>query len=206
MAHDLKNPLTAMRLSLARMARGGDLPADRAGELTEVLGKEIGVLMRMTESFSEFARLPPPTVRPLDLRALIGDVCALYATSGPVGIELAPGDGVEIRGDADQLRRAFGNLIKNGLEASQSGGGPVRLEIAARAAAITVTVTDAGAGIAEPLEGRRLMTSLGTTKPGGSGLGLPAASKIVHDHGGSLRLEPAGGQGTRAVVSLPVPR
>jgi two-component system, NtrC family, nitrogen regulation sensor histidine kinase NtrY len=203
MAHDLKNPLTAMRLSLARMTRGGDLPAERAGELVDVLGRELDVLVRMTESFSEFAKLPPPVPRPLDLRKLLDEVCALYEKSGPVPVVLAPGDAVDTRADADQLRRAFGNLVKNALEASRAGDGPIRVELAAQPDGVLVSIVDDGAGIREPLDGRRLVRSLGTTKPGGSGLGLPAAAKIVHEHGGTLSLEPVGGRGTRALVRLP---
>ena len=205
MAHDLKNPLTAMRLSLARMSRGGEGPPseERLTELVGVLQNEIDVLARMTESFSEFAKLPPPVARPLDLRALLHEVCGLYEKSGPVAVELDPGGAAPLLGDPDQLRRAFGNLVKNALEASRAEDAPIRVGIAAGERAVVVTVVDHGVGIPEPLDGRRLVRSLGTTKAGGSGLGLPAASKIIHEHGGTLVLEPAGGRGTRAVVRLP---
>ena len=206
LAHDLKNPLTAMRLSLARMSRAGDVPAERAAELVGAMEQELVGLVRLTESFSEFARLPPPHPRPLDLRVVVEEVSRLYRESGAVPVELAPGGPAPIRGDPDQLRRALGNLVKNALEASRAGDAPVRVELAREGdGALIVTIADGGEGIGEALDGRRLMRSLGTTKPGGSGLGLPAAAKIIHEHGGALRLEPVGGgaRGTRAVVRLP---
>ena len=198
LAHDLKNPLTAMRLSVARLGR--------SGELVDALQAEIDVLLRMTESFASFAKLPAPVMKPVELRALLEDVIAIYGQAGPVAIELADGPRVEVRGDADQLRRALGNLIKNAVEASPAGGAAVQVALAADASEAVITIADHGSGVAEPIEGRRLLSTLGTTKPTGSGLGLPIAAKIVHEHAGSLRLEPADSvpSGARAVVRLPL--
>ncbi len=196
MAHDLKNPLTAIRLSVARLAR--------SGELVDALTGELEVLMRMTESFSEFAKLPAPVVRPLELRALLEEVCALYGEGGPVAVELAPGASVATRGDADQLRRALGNLVKNAIEATPPGGRSVHVQLGTEGGELIVAITDHGPGVREALDGRRLVTTLGTSKPGGSGLGLPIAAKIIHDHAGALRLEPAPDGGARAIVRLPL--
>jgi signal transduction histidine kinase len=170
-----------MRLSVARLGR--------QGELVDALTGELEVLLRMTESFSAFAKLPAPVPRELDLAGLLEEVCALHE------VRFVGGGECRISGDADQLRRAFTNLVKNAVEA----GPPVEVALTGR----TVSIRDHGPGVAAPLDGRRLITSLGTSKPGGSGLGLPVAAKIVHDHGGELRLEPAEGGGARAVVRLP---
>jgi two-component system, NtrC family, nitrogen regulation sensor histidine kinase NtrY len=196
LAHDLKNPLTAMRLSVARLGR--------SGELVDALQAEIDVLLRMTESFASFAKLPAPVMKPVELRALLEDVIAIYGEGGEVAIELAGGPRVEVRGDADQLRRALGNLIKNAVEASPAGGAPVQIAVAADGGDAVITIADHGSGVAEPIEGRRLLSTLGTTKPTGSGLGLPIAAKIVHEHAGSLRLEPVEPTGARAVLRLPL--
>jgi two-component system nitrogen regulation sensor histidine kinase NtrY len=196
MAHDLKNPLTAIRLSIARLRS--------QGELVEALEGELDVLMRLTASFSEFARLPAPVFAPLELRALLEDVCAVYAGAGPVAVELVPSPAVSVRGDADQLRRALGNLVKNAVEASPPGAAAVEAALSVERGEAVVAITDRGAGVPEALDGRRLVRTLGTTKPGGSGLGLPIAAKIVLEHTGSLRLEPAPAGGSRAVVRLPI--
>jgi nitrogen fixation/metabolism regulation signal transduction histidine kinase len=200
LAHELKNPLTAMRMAVARVARLGSPPATESAQL---LAEQIEVLLRMTDSFSQFARLPAPRKVPIDLADLLRETSALYATGSPVPVECAT-DPLRLDGDPDQLRRAFGNLIKNALEASRPGDGPVQIEGRAHAGKARVLVRDHGAGIAARLDGAQLLRSLGTTKPQGSGLGLPIAQKIVHEHGGTLLLEPREGRGAQAVVELPL--
>src|SRR5712692_5385210 len=200
LAHELKNPLTARRMAVARVARLGSPPATESAQL---LGEQIDVLLRMTESFSQFARLPAPRKVPVDLAELLRETSTLYSGGSPVPIECVT-DPLLLDGDADQLRRAFGNLIKNALEASRPGDGPVEIEAREHAGKARVLVRDRGAGIRARLDGAQLLRSLGTTKPQGSGLGLPIAQKIVHDHGGTLVLEPREGRGAQAIVELPL--
>ncbi|HEX8702927.1 MAG TPA: ATP-binding protein [Myxococcaceae bacterium] len=206
LAHELKNPLTAMKLSLARLSRSDGAPPDaaRISEAVALLQEEVELLMRMTQSFSAFARLPAPRFQPVALRPLLSEVCALYQGTSPVPVELAPGDDVTLQADPDGLRRLFGNLLKNATEASQSGAAPVRIAIEPGPSSLRVTLRDGGTGIPTVLEGAALTRGLFSTKPGGSGLGLPIAQKIAHEHGGSLRLEPAPGGGTLALVDLPL--
>jgi two-component system, NtrC family, nitrogen regulation sensor histidine kinase NtrY len=200
LAHELKNPLTAMRMAVARVARLGSPPA---AESAQLLAEQIDVLLRMTESFSQFARLPAPRKVPVDLAELLRETTTLYASGAPVPVECAS-DPLRLDADPDQLRRAFGNLIKNALEASRPGDGPVEIDAREHAGKARVLVRDAGAGIPARLDGAQLLRSLGTTKPQGSGLGLPIAQKIVHEHGGTLVLEPREGRGAQAVVELPL--
>jgi two-component system, NtrC family, nitrogen regulation sensor histidine kinase NtrY len=209
MAHDLKNPLTAMRMALGRLARPDRSP-EAAGEAVSLLQDQLDVLIKMTQSFSDFARLPAPAPRPLDLAALLEEIAALYqAEARDGGIVVRAQVRPTIVGDADQLRRAFGNLLKNALEASAPGDGPVEIVFAGPSPGegggpVRVTVRDRGAGIAAALEGGDLVKGLGSTKAAGRGLGLPIAHKIIHDHGGRLRLAPAPPRGTEAVVELPI--
>lgn len=206
LAHELKNPLTAMKLSLARLSRPDAAPPDatRITEAVALLQEEVDLLMRMTQSFSAFARLPAPRFQPVGLRPLLTEVCALYQGTSPVPVELVPGDEPTLHADPDGLRRLFGNLLKNATEASAPGAPPVRLAVEPRPASVRVTLRDHGTGVPEVLEGAALTRGLFSTKPGGSGLGLPIAQKIAHEHGGSLRLEPAPGGGTLALVDLPL--
>jgi len=200
LAHELKNPLTAMRLAIARVARLGSQPA---AESAQLLAEQIDVLLRMTESFSQFAKLPAPRKVPIDLADLLRETSSLYSGGAPVPIECSA-DPLRLDGDPDQLRRAFGNLIKNAIEASRPGDGPVEVTARADGQKARVLVRDRGAGIPARLDGTQLLRSLGTTKPQGSGLGLPIAQKIVHEHGGTLLLEPREGRGSQAVVELPL--
>ncbi|MCA1826438.1 MAG: ATP-binding protein [Myxococcales bacterium] len=201
LAHELKNPLTAMRMAIARVARLGSPPA---AESAQLLGEQIDVLLRMTDSFSQFAKLPAPLKKSIDLAELLKETSTLYSASSPVPVECVT-DPLRLDGDPDQLRRVFGNLIKNALEASKPGDGPVEVEARAEAGKARVLVRDRGGGIPARLDGAQLLRSLGTTKPQGSGLGLPIAQKIVHEHGGTLVLEPREGRGAQAIVELPLP-
>jgi len=208
LAHELKNPLTAMKLSLARLTRT-DVPTPRdttrITEAVALLQEEVDLLMRMTQSFSTFARLPAPRFQDVPLRPLLAEVCALYEGTSPVPVTLLPGAEATLRADPDGLRRLFGNLVKNAAEASAGSPAPVLVSLEPLdAGGVRVTVKDGGSGIPAVLEGPALTRGLFSTKPGGSGLGLPISQKIVHEHGGSLRLEPAPGGGTLARVDLPL--
>ncbi len=209
LAHELSNPLTAMHMALARLSRVGasrTSPEDgeRLREATALIADELAVLLRLTQSFAAFAKLPAPVLRGVDLSALLSEVCALYRAQGPVEVALSAPASLPLEADPDQLRRALGNLVKNALEASQAGDGPVLVAASQEGARARVTVTDAGQGIGRELGGPELARSLGSQKARGSGLGLPIAHKILHEHGGSLRLLPLPGRGTQAVIELPL--
>src|ERR1700674_5893699 len=111
-------------MAVAPVARLGSPPATESAEL---LGEQIDVLLRMTESFTQFARLPAPHKVSLDLAELLHETSTLYSGGAPVPVECVT-DPLRLDGDPDQLRRAFGNLIKNALEASRPGDGPVEIE------------------------------------------------------------------------------
>jgi nitrogen fixation/metabolism regulation signal transduction histidine kinase len=215
MAHDLKNPLTAMKLALGRLARDPSATTPRVAESIALFEEEVERLQRMTQSFSEFARLPPLTLADVALGPLCAEVCALYAGQA-VRVSFAGGPAITVRADADQLRRALGNLVKNAVEASgdssaeaNSSTSEVRVSMTTEGRRVVVRVKDAGAGLPGPLEGAalaRLVAAGGgkSDKPGGSGLGLPIAYKIAHEHGGELRLVPGEPRGAVALLSLPV--
>lgn len=226
LAHEIKNPLTAMRLSLARLRddppRGLATPpgfpvliaaesppvpsgpeAARRREALDLVERQIETLLRLAQSFSSFARLPAPEPRETTLRPIVEDACALYRQASPVPVECHAED-VPLRADPGLLGRAIGNLVKNAVEASASGAGPVEVVSAIEGRTLHLEVRDRGAGIREPLEGSALARSLGSTKAEGSGLGLPIAHRIVHEHGGALSLRPREGGGTVAIVTLPL--
>ncbi len=205
LAHELKNPLTAMRLALGRLDRV-DASAEgqqRLRESSALLAEELTVLARMTQSFSTFARLPTPVLAPLELSALLSEVCALYGEGAAVPIRLEADGPQRIAADAGLLRSVFGNLVKNALEACAQGERPVKVRLCGEGSFARVEVSDEGTGIAERWEGAALTRGLVSTKPQGAGLGLPIAAKIVHDHRGRIWLEPRAPRGTLAVVELP---
>ncbi len=209
LAHELKNPLTAMRMAVARLTRPETTPAvaadaeTRRRESLALVEGQIDTLLRLAQSFSAFAKLPAPELRTIDVRPLVEDVCALYRHTSPVPLECDVATAT-LHADAGLLSRALGNLVKNAVEASTPGGEPVRVSARDERGSLRIEVSDRGCGIGRVLEGAALARSLGTTKAEGSGLGLPMAHRIVHEHGGSLRLEPREGGGTLAVIHLPL--
>jgi len=201
LAHELKNPLTAMKMSLARLSRApaavaADGERERLSEPLALLDEEVSVLMRMTQAFSEFARLPAAAPREVDVAAVAREVAALY---GAVQVDAKEEARAVV--DPDQIRRVLGNLVKNAVEAA--AGAEVRVEVRREVEAVVVRVLDRGPGIGQVLEGAGLLAGLSSTKAGGSGLGLPISHRIIAEHGGTLRLEPLEGGGTMATVRLP---
>jgi nitrogen fixation/metabolism regulation signal transduction histidine kinase len=209
LAHELKNPLTAMRMAVARIARSGSVPGaedsdTRQAESLALIERQIEALLRLAQSFSAFAKLPAPQLRRIELAPLAADVCALYRNASPVAIECAVPAGIFLDADPELLGRALGNLVKNGVEASSPNAAAVRVSGSVDGERLRLEVNDSGSGIGSVLDGVALARSLGTTKAEGSGLGLPIAHKIIHEHGGALRLEPRPDGGTRATVVLPL--
>jgi nitrogen fixation/metabolism regulation signal transduction histidine kinase len=207
LAHELKNPLTPIQMSLETLlaAKKGKDPRftqlfeESAGAVLE----EVERLRRIVDEFSRFARLPKPQLRTVDLSELTSQVLALYA---------APRHGVEIRSrldagvqaaaDRDQITQVLLNLMKNAEEALPGGGGVVEVRVARRGAEAIVEVADNGPGI-RPEDRPRVLEPYYTTKSGGSGLGLAIAARIAQEHGG--RLEVGGEYGRGATFTLVLP-
>jgi signal transduction histidine kinase len=209
LAHELKNPLFPIQLSIETLRRafdkkggGGELEG-LVRESTSTILDEIAALKRIIEEFSEFARTPRPTKAPLDPNALVDAVLSLYRPRAQgVSIETHLEGGIgEIEADRDLLSRALSNLVKNALEAMPEGG---RLSVSTRLAgrALLMEVEDSGTGLS-PEEKSRLFTPYYTTKKAGTGLGLTIVQGIVTDHGGRVEVESSPGKGTRFTIVLP---
>ncbi|HVG57540.1 MAG TPA: ATP-binding protein, partial [Hyalangium sp.] len=207
LAHEIKNPLTPIQMSLetllaaqsAQDARFPTLFRDSAAVVLE----EVDRLRRIVDEFSRFARLPKPQLSPVDLGELAQSVLSLYATP-PEGITLLPTlqTGVVARADRDQLTQVLVNLVKNAEEALKDKGGQVRVRVKGTETDAIVEVEDTGPGI--PLEHRaRIFEPYFTTKEGGTGLGLAIASRILQEHGGKLEVGGEPGEGARFSVVLP---
>jgi nitrogen fixation/metabolism regulation signal transduction histidine kinase len=204
-AHEIKNSLTPMRLSLARVERRLEtMPPGERGAIQHSLGvllQEIEDLARMADHFSEYARLPEPRFEPLDLAEVAGAAVALHEDAA-VHAEIAAGCRLPVRGDRLLLSRALHNLILNAREA---GPAAARVEVRAGAAGAraVVEVLDRGAGVPESV-GERAFEPYVSSKARGSGLGLALVRDIVLQHGGTVTLEQRDGGGACARLSLPL--
>ncbi|HEU0094303.1 MAG TPA: ATP-binding protein [Vicinamibacteria bacterium] len=212
LAHELKNPIFPIQLSIETLRRALDQEGAQDAQRFQALFREssdtildeLRSLRSIVEEFSQFARMPPPRLAPTDVGDLVERVLALYrARAAAVRIEtgLAPGLPA-VPADRDLLGRALGNLVANALEAMPDGG---TLSVKTRAVeeGVALEVSDTGPGLTEE-QRTRLFTPYYTTKKGGTGLGLAIVQGIVSDHGGRIQVESAPGAGTTFTLVLPV--
>lgn len=207
LAHEIKNPLTPIRMSLetllAAQAAGHERFPALFRESAAVVLEEVERLRRIVDEFSRFARLPRPQLAPVDLSELAQGVLSLYA-SPPEGLalhaELEPG--VVAQADRDQLTQVLVNLVKNAEEAMARTGGALYVRVRGTEAEAQVEVEDTGPGIAPELRAR-LFEPYFTTKQGGTGLGLAIAARIAQEHGGRLEAGGEPGRGARFTLTLP---
>ncbi len=203
-AHEVKNPLAGIRGALQIL--GSRLPADhRDRAILKDVQERLDALNELLEDLLLFARPKEPRTGPAEVRPLIETTVGLLKKDpGMAGVEVAVhGDSPTILADAEQLRRAFLNLLINAGQA-MAGRGRIDICIAARNGRCEIVVQDEGPGI-PPDVLDRVFEPFFTTKHRGTGLGLPTARRIVERHGGALELASWPGTGTRVLVSLPLP-
>lgn len=196
-AHEMRNPLTPIRLAVAQLSRSA-APAQQ--EAIDVLVAESGRLEQLAREFTEFGRLPEGPAAEVDLAELLAD---LARTSVPptmqVALALDPALPT-LLGHYDPLRRAFGNIIRNAVEASDGQG---KIELAARPddGAVTIEFRDHGPGVPADLVDR-LFDPYVTAKTGGTGLGLALAKQTIEMHGGTIAVRATPGGGATFVVRI----
>ena len=207
-AHEIKNPLTPIKLSAERMLRRSRQGDPKLGEAleegVETIVREVDTLQSMVDEFSRYARMPRPHPVPTDVARLVDDTLDLYRGLKPgveVATEVEPALGA-VSLDGRQIRRALINLLDNAVEATEAPG---RVTVSARRADghLHLHVADTGRGI--PAEAReKLFLPYFSTKGRGTGLGLAIVHRIVSDHGGSIRVEDNRPSGTVFTLDLPV--
>jgi len=196
-AHEMRNPLTPIRLAVSQLSRSAT-PGQQ--EAIEVLVAESGRLEQLAREFTDFGRLPEGPAAPVDLAELL---TGLARTSVPptMRIRLALDPALPtLLGHYDPLRRAFGNIVRNAVEACDAQG---EIEVAARAedGGVRVEIRDHGPGVPPELAGR-LFDPYVTGKSGGTGLGLALARQTVEMHQGAIAVEPTPGGGATFVVRM----
>ena len=194
LAHEIKNPLTPIRLSAERLRR--KLEPELSGDAAELLRRAARTIVEQVESMrlmlNEFGQYAAAGFRPepVELDAAVREVLDLYLETG-AAVAIRPrlnAAGARIDADPGRLRQLLHNLLKNALEAqAERIAGFVELRSERRGGQVALTVRDGGPGFAADVIGRAFEPYV-TTKPGGSGLGLAVVHKIVQDHGGGLRV------------------
>ncbi len=214
-AHEIKNPLTPMKLQIQYLQRAiGEQRPDAlsmAGRVTESLLEQIDNLSTIATEFSDFARVGSQTPVALDLADVLRNVAELYvqdgtATSVHYDIPATP---VVVIADRSQIVRIITNLMQNAIQAipeGRSGHIEVRLAVTAAtqgAGEALITVSDNGGGIS-PEAQARLFTPYFTTKTSGTGLGLAMTRQMVEVWGGNISYQTAEGKGTTFTIQLPM--
>jgi len=206
LAHEIKNPLTPIRMSLETLqaASADNNPRFPAlfKESAAVVLEEVDRLKRIVDEFTRFARLPKPQLQDLDLEDLVKQVCTLYAAPPP-GISLEPAleTGLHAQGDRDQLTQVLVNLVKNAQEA-MPGGGKIWVRARSRDGQAVIEVEDTGPGV-KPEDRTRIFEPYFTTKGAGTGLGLAIAARVCQEHGGTLEVDGEPGKGAIFRVTIP---
>jgi nitrogen fixation/metabolism regulation signal transduction histidine kinase len=209
LAHELKNPIFPIQLSIEtlRRALAQEEQPGRFGRLfreaSDTILEELRALKGIIDESSDFARMPQPRMAATDLAEVIVRVLDLYRPrAGPVAIatDLPPGL-PPVAADRDLLARALGNLVGNALDAMPDGG-ILRVSAAVVDGAVALEVADTGPGLTEE-QRTRLFTPYYTTKKGGTGLGLAIVQGIVSDHGGRIQVVSEPGRGTTFTLVLP---
>jgi signal transduction histidine kinase len=203
-AHEIKNPLTSMRIAVDQLGRTGGRGDGRSDTAIEVLNAETDRLERLAREFADFGRLPEGPQSEVDLVELLEE---LGRTGVPDGVRVAVranGTGHRtIMGHYDPLRRAFANLLRNAAEAMK-GQGAIDVTVTGDGSGLAVTIADHGPGVPDDLR-QRVFEPYFTTKADGTGLGLALVRQTLEAHRGTIALTATpGGGATFAIVFPPV--
>jgi len=212
LAHELKNPLFPLRITIDNLRRARTLSPAEFDEVFDesltTLQTGLGNLNTVIGRFSDFAKMPAPEFAQVSINELVEQSVALFraqlaAPGHPpvtVRLELDPAVGT-IRADGEQVRRVVQNLLLNAIDAMPEGG-ELRIATARVNGVVRIDVADTGQGLGEE-ERSRLFTPYYTTKQHGTGLGLAIVQSVVTDHRGKIWVDSEPGRGATFHIELP---
>ena len=198
LAHEIKNPLTPIQLSIDRIKEKYlnkvDDKDNKFSDYLNTIAKQITDIEFLVNEFSDFARMPKPVFKRMNLNKLISQSINLHSLSDKsIKFNLSEKNSiVEINGDEEQLNRVFINLIKNSIESinekkikSTGFKGKIDVDIKDDSDYIYVTIADNGVGF-EKVDKTKMLTPYFTTKKKGTGLGLAIVTKVISDHNSTI--------------------
>ena len=208
-AHEIKNPLTPISLSVGLLRRSRD---EQSPEFDKILDRTIDLIQRQVENMRDVARDfyafagEHKDLRPVSASDILDDVLTLNeALAEERGVRLRrdpSADGELVRADADELQRALLNLVSNAIEAMPDGG-DLHTRVSVEGEQVVIEIRDTGTGLSAEAS-QRLFEPYFTTRSSGTGLGLAIVRRIIEDMGGSVSLENSStGRGAVARVVLP---
>ncbi len=209
LAHEIKNPLTPIKLSAERLVKKYDQASPDYGDVLQrsvkTIMNEVDRLDMMLTEFRNFARLPHPEPVEFPLLPMVREFQDLYQNYPNIRIDISGlSDNTMMYGDPKQIRQVLGNLIKNSIEAFQYSGsiklGAFRVSKADREFC-RIILEDDGPGLPPDVP---IFTPYYTTKPNGTGLGLAIVERIIGDHSGKISYESTPGAGVRFYLDFPL--
>jgi signal transduction histidine kinase len=207
LSHEVRNPLTSIKLnlqSLERAVASGRIPSDFARPV-EICLREVSRLDRVVRGALSLAQTPRARLEPCSIHACVEetlDVLRPQLEKGEIAIERDLGASRDqVLGDAERLKGVFLNLLLNSIDA-MPGGGTIRISTDTTDSTIRIRLRDEGPGVPPDLRDR-IFEPFFSTKPEGTGLGLPVSSRIIHRHKGILEFESKPGKGTIFRIVLP---
>lgn len=207
-AHEIKNPLTPMKLTLQQMEqalKAGSLSSDKSQKSVDMLLRQVDILNEIAGSFSSFASMPAAQPQRIELNEFIPGVMSLFAaeTSGVISFAGTP-EPLFISIDPTSFSRALSNLIINALQAGREEGPVnVRIEMKRKGNDVLISITDDGVGMNQETR-KKVFQPQFTTKQSGSGLGLAMTRQIIQQGGGKIWFESEERVGTTFYIELPV--
>ncbi len=211
LAHEIKNPLTPIKLSAERLQHklSRELQGDSAEILqraTRTIVQQVEAMKRMVDDFAEYARPAKRQVSKINLQELVQEVLNLYVLQSELTFTVdAPQTGLWIEADQDNMRQVLHNLIKNAQEA-MNGAGEIEIRLKQvkknNALFVELGIYDEGAGIDEQ-QLQTIFEPYVTSKVKGTGLGLAIVKKIIEEHGGVIWVDTAYNKGAGFIIQLP---
>ena len=221
LAHELKNPLFPLQLTVENLVRARKLPEAEFDEVfresTATLATEIANLKTIIGRFSEFSKMPKPELERIEASEVVWRVALLHfptlVRKGGRSVEKSTNeekiqcsvefslDPMPLLADPELLHRALSNLVLNAMDAMPDGG-TLTISAQPKGESVELRVADTGQGMT-PEECKRLFTPYYTTKQHGTGLGLAIVQSVIADHAGTIAVESPAGGGATFIITLP---
>jgi signal transduction histidine kinase len=205
-AHEIKNPLTPMKLAVQHLRQ---TYKDRVTDFDEVMTtvtktiiEQIDTLSRIASEFSHFARMPKRQLEHCDVNEVVQESVRLFDQHAGIRFNLVTTPALPpVVADREELRRAFINIIRNGIQA-MDGSGTIGIRTDHVPEGVRIEIADAGGGIPDEVRAKLFQPNF-STKTDGMGLGLAIVKQTVDDLAGTIAIESASGAGTRVTIILP---